>query len=64
MLPALTTEDIIALDIFEGSVTKDRFLTFIKEQVVCHTLMLSFVHTPFYLFDKPHSSIPIQGSKV
>jgi transposase len=29
VLPALTTEGIIALDIFEGSVTKDRFLAFI-----------------------------------
>ncbi|KAH7923607.1 hypothetical protein BV22DRAFT_979295, partial [Leucogyrophana mollusca] len=33
ILPALTTEGIIALDIFEGSVTKDKFLTFIREQV-------------------------------
>jgi len=35
ILPALTTEGIIALDIFEGSVTKEYFLGFIKEQVVC-----------------------------
>jgi len=35
ILPALTTEGIIALDIFEGSVTKERFLAFIREQVVC-----------------------------
>ena len=35
ILPALTTEGIIALDIFEGSVTKEQFLAFIHEQVVC-----------------------------
>ena len=42
ILPALTTEGIIALDIFEGSVTKERFLTFIQEQVV---------HMPVYLME-------------
>ncbi|KAJ7491790.1 hypothetical protein B0H11DRAFT_1608361, partial [Mycena galericulata] len=34
VLPALTTEGIVALDIFEGSVNKDRFLGFLREQVV------------------------------
>jgi hypothetical protein len=34
VLPALTTQGIIALDIFEGSITKDQFLAFIREQVV------------------------------
>jgi transposase len=33
VLPALTLEGIIALDIFEGSVNKERFLKFIQEQV-------------------------------
>ena len=28
ILPALTTEGVIALDIFEGSVTKEQFLSF------------------------------------
>ncbi|KAJ6603914.1 hypothetical protein B0H10DRAFT_1765464, partial [Mycena sp. CBHHK59/15] len=32
VLLALTTEGIIALDIFEGSVTKDPFLTFLRTQ--------------------------------
>lgn len=40
MLPALTVDGIIALDIFEGSVTKERFLQFLEEQIVrvrlCH----------------------------
>ncbi|KAJ6548286.1 hypothetical protein B0H10DRAFT_1651243, partial [Mycena sp. CBHHK59/15] len=32
ILPALTTEGIVALDIFEGSVTKEHFLGFLREQ--------------------------------
>ena len=45
VLPALTCEGMIALDIFEGSVNKECFLTFLNEQVVrlssslsCHQL--------------------------
>jgi len=34
ILPALTTDGIIALEIVEGSITKERFLTFLREQVV------------------------------
>ena len=34
ILPALTTEGIIALDIFKGSVTKEKFITFLQESVV------------------------------
>nr|GAT48928.1 transposase domain-containing protein [Mycena chlorophos] len=33
MLPALTSDGIAALDIFEGSVTKDRFLGFLEQQI-------------------------------
>ncbi|KAF5310770.1 hypothetical protein D9619_007648 [Psilocybe cf. subviscida] len=33
VLPALTSEGIIALDIFEGAVNKERFLQFVNEQV-------------------------------
>ena len=45
VLPALTCEGMIALNIFEGLVNKERFLTFLNEQVVrlssslsCHQL--------------------------
>ena len=45
VLPALTCEGMIALNIFEGSVNKECFLTFLNEQVVrlssslsCHQL--------------------------
>jgi hypothetical protein len=35
VLPALTSDGIIALDIFEGSVTKEKFIRFTKEELVC-----------------------------
>ncbi|KAJ6576918.1 hypothetical protein DFH09DRAFT_812878, partial [Mycena vulgaris] len=34
ILPALTMEGIVALNIFEGSVTKEHFLGFLREQVM------------------------------
>jgi len=34
ILPALTCDGIIALDIFEGSVNKERFIQFLNEQLV------------------------------
>jgi hypothetical protein len=34
MLPALSLDGMVALKIFEGSVTKERFIRFLKEQVV------------------------------
>ncbi|KAJ7698108.1 hypothetical protein B0H17DRAFT_856682, partial [Mycena rosella] len=33
ILPALTTEGIVTLNIFEGSVTKEHFLDFFREQI-------------------------------
>ncbi|KAJ7640205.1 hypothetical protein B0H17DRAFT_859592, partial [Mycena rosella] len=33
IFPALTTEGIVALDIFEGSLTKECFLDFFREQI-------------------------------
>jgi hypothetical protein len=43
ILPALTTKGVIALDIFEGSVTKERFLSFMREHVVCATAVYPIV---------------------
>lgn len=37
VLPALSVDGIVALDIFEGSVTKERFIYFLKEQIVRKT---------------------------
>lgn len=39
ILPALTLNGIISLDIFEGSVNKDQFFSFLREQVVCKFIM-------------------------
>ena len=35
LLPALMSEGYIALNIFEGSVNKERFVHFLEEQLVC-----------------------------
>lgn len=43
VLPALTVNGIIALDIFEGSVTKARFVNFVREQIVSKTSQLFFL---------------------
>jgi transposase len=34
LLPALTTDGVVAFDILEGSVTKERFVRFIREELV------------------------------
>jgi hypothetical protein len=34
VLPALSIDSIIALDIFEGTVNKEKFIEFHREQVV------------------------------
>ncbi|KAI0048886.1 hypothetical protein FA95DRAFT_1490142 [Auriscalpium vulgare] len=36
ILPALTYEGIIALDIFEGSVNKEKFVQFLEEELAQH----------------------------
>ena len=41
ILPALTTEGIVALEIFEGSVNKERFIRFLRENVVCVFVFLA-----------------------
>jgi transposase len=35
VLPALSSDGIIALDIFEGSVNKERFIQFLNNELVC-----------------------------
>lgn len=39
ILPALTCDGVIALDIFEGSVNKERFIQFVEQQLVCSILL-------------------------
>jgi transposase len=36
VLPALTSEGIVAVEIFEGAVNKDRFISFIRNHIVSH----------------------------
>lgn len=43
VLPALTSDGILALDIFEGSVNKERFIQFVAEDLVRECL-LSVLH--------------------
>lgn len=38
--PALTSKGMIAMDIFKGSVTKDKFVHFLRTQLVSHRLRL------------------------
>ena len=45
VLPALTADGFIALDIFEGSVNKDRFLQFLNDNLVCTKLLYLFPYS-------------------
>ena len=40
MLPALTIDGIVALDIFEGAVNQEIFVRFLCEQIVSYLLLL------------------------
>ena len=42
ILPALSVGGIVALDIFEGSVNRECFLTFLRNHLVCPHLYASF----------------------
>jgi hypothetical protein len=55
VLPALTVDGIIALDIFEGSVTKDQFIQFIQDQIVsqCYKA-IPFTYAICRLHSSPH----------
>jgi transposase len=55
VLPALTVDGIIALDIFEGSVTKDRFIQFIQDQIVSQCCKaIPFTYAISRLHSSPH----------
>ena len=51
ILPALTMDGIIALEVIEGSITKERFLKFLREQVVgsCFVYEDCFISQAFRL---------------
>lgn len=62
ILPALSVDGIIAMDIFPGSVNRERFLQFLYEQVV-RVLCFNFVVLP-YLFFRHLVSIRFQENTV
>jgi hypothetical protein len=62
ILPALTSDGIITLDIFEGSVNKEKFIQFLKEDLVC-TLHL-FVSSDLIQCSRPHNLAPFLAHKV
>jgi hypothetical protein len=45
VLPALTSDGIVALDIFEGSVNKERFIQFLTDELV-HHIVCTPLHAP------------------
>ena len=47
MLPAFTCAGYIALDIVEGSVTKEKFITFLEEQLICIEFLFQYVLNAF-----------------
>jgi len=47
VLPAFTCAGYIALDIVEGSVTKEKFITFLEEQLVCIEFLFQYVLNAF-----------------
>lgn len=58
MLPALTVDGMVALDIFEGSVTKERFISFLENQIVCPCLFLTYKRKiDFRCYHRHRSSI-------
>jgi hypothetical protein len=48
LLPALTKKGIIAVDIMEGSCTKQRFKEFVVSQVVCIVLLVLLYISELY----------------
>lgn len=58
LLPALSLDGIIALDIFEGSVNKDRFISFVRDQLVS-------IAPPIHLIGTCCSLVhPVQAPKL
>jgi len=55
ILPALSVDGIVALDIFEGSVNREHFLTFLRNHLVWHSFDIS--HHQLILWIRHHSWI-------
>ncbi len=57
ILPALGPDGVVALDIFEGSVNKERFIQFLNEQLVCPFDSTRITQLLIFILSRPHSSI-------
>ena len=55
ILPALSSDGIIALDIFEGSVNKEKFIKFLRDQVVSSWIPCSCIHSFLMLSTRLHN---------
>ena len=44
ILPALTSQGMLALDIFEGSVNKEHFIHFLHKNIVCLSFVYAVAH--------------------
>jgi transposase len=58
VLPALTSEGIIALDIFEGSVTKEKFIQFVREDLVRILLSHQISQSDIFILGPTPYSLP------
>lgn len=55
ILPALSSDGIIALDIFEGSMNKEKFIKFLRNQVVSSWIPCSCIHSFLILSTRLHN---------
>lgn len=63
VLPALTCQGYIALEIFEGSVTKDRFLAFLEQDLVSVFLLSLSPPISDICIDSGTPAITVSGSQ-
>lgn len=53
MLPAVTCGGIIALDIFQGTLNRERFIQYLKEDLVCSIFQCFAVMLPIIVLQSP-----------
>ena len=65
ILPALSLDGILTLDIFEGSVDRERFLGFLRNYLVCTVLCCVLLFILIYIHQAPHlNPFPMEHSVV
>ena len=58
ILPAITLDGIIVYDIIEGPIDGERFLQFLRDQVVCTISFSLRWHALMHCIDAFHHSVP------